>query len=449
MAEEGTIKKEKIRILAWGDYCCSTGFGTVMSNIMQELASSGEYEIDVLGINYSGDPYDEKRWPGRVYPAMPGLMSQAAEYADVYGRKRLLDMLVVGKYDVLFMLQDTFILQPIMPQLLAIRDELIKNKLKPFKTVYYYPIDSIAKPDWIKEVVAKIDFPVTYTKFAFEQSIKQVPALAERLKVIYHGTNTKEFYPIEDKKAVAEFRTKYFNGLADGKFLIVNVNRNQPRKDTVRNFLVIQELVKRGFKDFLVYLHMQFSDIGGNCFVMAQQLDMVEETYFALPSPTVFNANQGLPVDVINQIYNAADVIFTPTLGEGWGLSLTEAMATKTPIIAPNNTSITEILADNRGVLVPSGADPTAFITKENDNERIRPIMDVEKAADAIQAIAAGKLPDIEGAYKWATALSWKNICSQWKEIIDRAAASNYVLTESAMPMGRAERRALERQRRK
>jgi glycosyltransferase involved in cell wall biosynthesis len=195
---------------------------------------------------------------------------------------------------------------------------------------------------------------------------------------------------------------------------------------------------------------MQFTDIGGNVFVMAQQFDLIEEKHFVLPSPTIFNANQGLPVDVINQIYNAADAVFTPTLGEGWGLSLTEAMATKTPIIAPDNTSITEILADNRGYLVPSGDNPSAFTTKENDNERIRPTMNVEKAADALEKIMQGKKPDVEAAYKWATALSWKNICEkEWRNIISEAAAAKSVITtKSAPPMNRAERRRMEKEKR-
>ena len=46
----------KIRVLAWGDYACSTGFGTVMKNIMSEINNTGNYEIDVIGVNYDGAP---------------------------------------------------------------------------------------------------------------------------------------------------------------------------------------------------------------------------------------------------------------------------------------------------------------------------------------------------------------------------------------------------------
>src|SRR5438105_3904833 len=114
----------KIRILAWGDYCCTTGFATVMSNIMRTLHASGKYEITVVGINYTGDPYDKDLFPGQVWPAKPGTISNGTVYDDVYGRQRLLDLAGSGQYDVLFMLQDTFILETIMEPMLQTQKAL-------------------------------------------------------------------------------------------------------------------------------------------------------------------------------------------------------------------------------------------------------------------------------------------------------------------------------------
>lgn len=439
----------KIKILAWGDYCCSTGFATVLGNIMRELHKTGMYEIDVLAINYSGDPYDTHKWPGRVWPAMPGIMAGAPEYADVYGRQRLLDLMGSGDYDVVFMLQDTFIIHGMMSQILRTQEELRKHpKLKSFKTVYYYPIDATPKEKWITDVVKNMDFPVAYTEYAKRETLKFAPELAEKLAVMYHGTNLKHFFPVADKTEISKFRKEYFQGNADDKFLIVNVNRNQPRKDTARNLLVLKELLNRGRK-VAMYMHMQYEDVGGNIFSMAAQLGLTDSNDFFVPSPKIFTANQGMPVETVNMIYNAADCVFTPTLGEGWGLSVTEAMATKTPVVAPANTSLNEMLADNRGMLVPSGNNPSMFTVQVNDNERIRPIMDVTAAADAIEAVMDGNGPDIEGAYKWATALSWERLCQDWIKIINRAA--NASKTENSQPvinqfMTRADRRRLERE---
>lgn len=443
------MKDGKIKVLAWGDYCCATGFATVMGNIMRELHKTGKYEIDVLAINYTGDPYDPNKWPGKVWPAMSGIMMQSPEYNDVYGRQRLLDLMGSGDFDVVFMVQDTFVLQPIIKEVKKTQAALaVKEGMKTFKTIYYFPIDAQPKPEWVTEVVANVDFPIAYTNYARDEVLRYAPALKDKLRVIYHGTNFDHFFPIEDEEEVSKFRKEFFQGKADGKFLIANVNRNQSRKDTVRNLMVLKELLRRGRKNVMMYLHMQYMDVGGNVFVMGEQLGVNgDDAAYILPGPNIFNANQGMPIEDINKVYNASDMMFTPTLGEGWGLSITEAMATKTPIVAPGNTSINEILADGRGHIVPAGNSPSLWIVKENDNERIRPLMDVEKAVDAIERIMDGDLPDIEAAYKWVRKLDWPDIVKEWETIIAEAAHAAEVANVAISPfMSRADRRRAERE---
>ena len=420
-AERRAAEVPKTKLLLYGDYCCATGFAQVLGNIARQLHATGKYDIDVLGINYSGDPHDEEKWVGSVFPAMPGGMMNAGPYGDVYGRQRLLDLMGTGKYDVVYMIQDSFVLEPIMPEVIKTQGALIENGMKTFKTVFYFPVDAQLKKEWV-EAVSEADFPVVYTNYGKAEVLKHKPELEDRLRVIYHGNNPDNFFPIEDKDDVAAFRKNYFQGKADDRFLIVNVNRNQPRKDIARSLMILKELWDRGRRP-LLYLHMQYEDSGGNIFTMANQLGLGKEYEYFLPSPKIFNANQGMPIEEVNRIYNAADAVLSTTLGEGWGLSATEAMATKTPLIIPDNTSFTEMGADNRAMLVPSGSDPSLFIVKEMDNDRIRPIMDVKAAADRIEALMDQKdSSDVEGAYKWVRSLDWSEICKQWIEIVEEAA---------------------------
>lgn len=444
---------EKVNLLLYGDYCCGTGFAQVLGNIARELHATGKYNIDVIAINYSGDPIDAEKWPGNVYPAMPGGMMNAGAYGDVYGRQRLLDLMGSGKYDVVFMLQDTFVIEPIMPEIKTTQDALIEHGHKVFKTVWYYPVDAQLKKEWV-QTVAGADFPVVYTEYGKAETLKHMPELEDRLRVIYHGNNPNHFFPIQDKEDVKAFRHQYFNGQADDRFLIVNINRNQPRKDIARSLMILKELWDRGRRP-LLYLHMQYEDAGGNIFTIANQLGLGKEYEFFLPSPKIFNANQGMPLEDVNRIYNAADLVLSTTLGEGWGLSMTEAMATKTPVVAPDNTSFTEMGALNRVKLIPSGADPSMWIVKEMDNERVRPLMDVKAAADAIEKIMDGQeKPNIEAAFQWVSNLNWSNICKQWIAVVDEAAMAaakeNYELDQKRGPggqfMNRAQRRKLERQ---
>jgi len=408
---------DKIKVLVLADYGCSTGFGQVASNIMTRINATGKYDITVVGINYDpGNDIDLNRWPGRIIPAITVSDMQSP---DVYGRQKVLNELGKGIYDIFFSIQDTFILGTIVPQIIETREALDKK----FATIFYYPIDASPKKEWIEKVVNEIDFPVPYTDYAKRESIKAYPQVEDKLcQPIYHGTNLNDFNVIKDRQKVAEFRKKYFAGNADGRFILTNINRNQPRKDILRSFMVLKELRNRGRKDVILYLHMAHDDAGGNLLVQADHFGFKLSEDYILPSPKIFTANQGLPIAMINMLYNCSDAILTTTLGEGWGLSITEAMATRKPIIAPDNTSLHEIMADNRGYLIPSGETIGDWVTMGSmDNERMRPMMNVSKAADAIEKVMDGKLPDIQGAQEWAIKHSWDYVSQSWLKVFDDA----------------------------
>ena len=74
-------KGKKTKVIFYGDSpTCATGFGQVSRNILPALHNSGRYEVDILGINYWGDPHE---YPFKIWPmAVNG-------QRDPYGRQRL------------------------------------------------------------------------------------------------------------------------------------------------------------------------------------------------------------------------------------------------------------------------------------------------------------------------------------------------------------------------
>jgi len=409
----------KTRVLAWGDYACSTGFGTVMKNIMGNLNATGNYEIDVVGVNYDGGPYDTAKWPGTLWPAISALRTQGP-YGDVFGRQVFLDLLGTRDYDVVFIIQDTFIVLPIVPQIL----ELQRNKQKSFSTIYYYPFDCGPREEWVTQCVDAFDFPVAYTEYAKNESHKFIGKSADRQHVIYHGTNTADFFSVseEEKKIL---KKQIFPGPLSDKFIITNVNRNQGRKDVSRSLMIMKQLKDMGVKDAFLYMHMQETDFGGSLMQMAASIGLTPSEDFTVPDPRQFGAHSGFPIEFLNGIYNASDCYLTTTHGEGWGLSITEAMATKLPVVAPDNTSVPEILGHDRGWRIRSGHTPSHWIIKDNDNERMRPLMDVEEAANTIKYIMDN--PDeaaqrAENAHAWIQENTWDKVCQQWLSVFKKAA---------------------------
>ena len=398
---------KKIKVMAYGDAPpCATGFATVNRNIFEALHRTGRYEISMLGINYHGDPHD---FPYRIWPAATN------KERDPYGRQKAIDIIPSMDFDILFFLQDTFILN-FIPTLI---DHLKKNYNKPFKSIGYYPTDSIIKPQWAQNI-NPLDKLVSYTEFGKQEFLKRIPD-RKGIEVIPHGANIRDFYPSKDEKT-EEFKKQYFGQHAD-KFIITNLNRNQQRKDiprTIKAFKKFKELVPES----ILYLHMAKQDQGWNlpevCAV--EGLSTTTDVIF----PENFGPNQGYPMELVNTLYNCSDVVVSTTIGEGFGLSWPEAMATKTPVLMPNNTAMAEFITEDMGYLIDSGTSDSLWSVLPNDNEVQRPLVDVDDMVDKLFYIynnreEAAKKAD--KAYDWIiNEMDWQGpIAKMWVDVFDRA----------------------------
>ncbi len=405
------IQGKKIKVLAYCDSpTCATGFGTVSRNIFEALYKTGKYAIDIMGINYWGDPHD---FPYRIWP------TGTNQDRDPYGRKKVCSMIPRMEYDVLFFLQDTFILD-FMPELLTYLAQ--QNKTLP--SICYFPIDGTPKEAWIKNIIVA-DHLVAYSEFGKAESVQACEDLdPERVNVIPHGVNVTDFHPLPEEE-IKQFRRKYFGVHAD-KFVFTNLNRNQQRKDIPRTIAAFKEFRKE-VPESILYLHMAKSDQGWNLpeVVKAYGFDMSKDVIF----PENFGPNQGYPLPIVNMLYNCSDCVVSTTLGEGWGLSWSEAMATKTPIIMPNNTALGECINDERGWLVKSGTNPSLSTVLPHDNEIIRPLVDVEDMAKTMLEIYRNPQEAkrrAENAYTYTiTNLDWQGpIADKWVDLFNKVAMS-------------------------
>lgn len=398
--------ERKIKVLAYCDApTCATGFGTVSRNILSGLYNTGRYDIDVLGINYWGDPHN---FPFRIWPT--GVNSDH----DPYGRKKVFSMIPKMEYDILFFLQDTFILD-FLPEL----HTYLRSNNKKFKSICYFPVDGTPEIQWLKNVNA-CDYLVSYSEFGKNEARKVFPEI-KSLLTIPHGVNTKDYFVLPEKD-ILSLRAQYFGSLAS-KFVFTNLNRNQQRKDIPRSIAAYAEF-RKTVPDSILYLHMAKKDQGWDLERVVNNfgLNVREHVIF----PENFGPNQGYPRHVVNMIYNMSDCVISTTLGEGWGLSWTEAMATKTPVIMPANTALVENITEERGWLAKSGSNPSLFTVIPNDNEVIRPLVDTEDLIDKMLEVYHNPQEAkrrAENAYVWATTqIEWQNcVVPKWVDLFDEA----------------------------
>lgn len=398
--------KKKIRLVFYGDApCVATGFGKVSSNILPYLHSTGDYEISCFGVNYMGVPHP---YPFQIYPMLPN------PQGDPYGREKIQQILPQMDFDILFLLQDSFIMT-FLPNVI----NEMKKRGKNFRTVVYFPIDGTPWTEWI-EAMSAADVPVTYTEWGKKECIKAYPQIGDKLQVIPHGINLQEFFPVSSEER-ARLRKFYFGPHA-GKFIVINVNRNQQRKDIPRSMMAFKEFHKE-CPNSLLYLHMAEQDVGWNLVKVSEHLGLKlgEDVVF----PKNFNVNTGFPVRIVNELYNCADVCISTAVGEGFGLSAVESMACKLPACFPSNTALTEIFSDGRGFLHRSGETNNLRAVWPMDNEVIRCISDVETLVRNLKRIYNN--PEVgrkvaDKAHNWVVnTLQWnKHISPKFDTIIKR-----------------------------
>lgn len=413
------MKTKKILMLC--DYNAFTGFATVSKNIKKEIKNhfGDNIKFDICAINYFGDPYHEE--DGTYVISAP----KSATKKDDFGRFGFLKILNdSNEYDGIFIMQDLGVIQPIIQILSHIKQKKLKENKKNFKSIFYFPVDCKLIDVLVKDLEF-FDCIVTYTQFGKDEIIRLKPELKTKVKVVPHGNNPKDFYFISWSD-IYKFRQEYFGENAN-KFIITNVNRNQPRKDIPTTIFAFIEAKNRWQEEKLpnepfLYLHMNAKDpMGWDIRAMMKFTDLVEGKDYKLLDDDL--ANKGASVEMLNKIYNASDLYLTTTLGEGWGLTLTEAMATRKPIICPLSTSFIEMTDNGNRVYSVENLIP---FCGTNDNI-IRQQCDVYEVADNIIHIAKGfngQLEDIgfmdnlnerlENCQKYVQSLDWKEVCKSW-----------------------------------
>lgn len=329
-----------MKILLYADTpTCTTGFGIVCKNIVDQLLGFTDAEIEILGINERGDHHYLRQNPRiTINPAYDG--------RELHGRLKLVQKMSKGGYDHIIIIHDLItVLQPIDSNGASLTTAI--NNLKPFypdtKYHLYYPIDSEFDDEANLEEYYKLqafDSLIPYTEFAKIQLKKAFPYTKVNLtEPMYHGVNTKEFYPLSRQQR-KQLRKELF-GIEDKRPVISIIARNQWRKDIATSIHTFKEL-KKLIPDAFLYIHSKPQDAGGDFRRYLAMWKLEDNKDYKIVNQ--LDVANGVPTEKLNDIYNASDLILSSAHGEGFGLPYLEAMATKTAVMAPATGVEQEIL---------------------------------------------------------------------------------------------------------
>lgn len=419
--------KEK-NLLVYADFGCDTGFGKVAKELIDEWSKDSKLKTVVFAINNFGkEPYHYKE-NVLVIPAL-STVEEKDPQGDVYCRLQFLRLLYNNDFDVVFCLNDIEVFNEMGEHFKNVKIEKKKNNKPSFKSIAYFPIDSEPRINDL-QVLNLFDEIVTYTQYAKDVIKRMTSAtISKKVKVIPHGCNTTDFYVLEEAEK-QKAKIELLGELNQDAFLFGSVNRNSARKDLatlILGFAYFKNVSKEPINSVL-YLHCNPLDKAGvNIERLCERLGL--RFGIDVITPKDYNENKGYDVEKLNRIYNAFDCFITTTTAEGWGLTITEAMATKTLVVCPKHTSLTEITNNGENTLNFLYLTQMVFV---KDYEKIRNVCsapEVKKIMEVVynlkndepemQELAALK---IENAYKKVSELKWKDISRQFKVIIDKLA---------------------------
>ncbi len=218
------------------------------------------------------------------------------------------------------------------------------------------------------------------------------PQLAGRISVVQGAVDHSFFRRVTDQNALQATRRKY--GLDDRPF-ILGLSTLQPRKNFARLIRAFHaarqeaalphQLVIGGKKGWL------FDDI----FNTVRDLNLEEDVHF--PG---FIADSDLPA-----LYSAAEFFAYPSLYEGFGLPVIEALACGTPVLTADNSCLPE-----------AGGDGALYVDAES----------VDSIAGGITRLAA--LPELRASLAaagqaHARAFSWQRSLRHLLDAYERALA--------------------------
>lgn len=191
-------------------------------------------------------------------------------------------------------------------------------------------------PTAMKISARRADAIISVSESTRKDAIRLLGIDPDRIITAHLGVDPS-FQPIEDTVQLSQIAEKY--GLPD--HFILYVGTIEPRKNLPLLIKAYRQLVAQG-TEYKLVLAGNYGWMYEEVLTLIEDLDLSELIY--LPG---YVSQSELPL-----VYNLAELFVYPTIYEGFGLPVLEAMACGVPVITSRIASLPEIVAD-AGILIP------------------------------------------------------------------------------------------------
>lgn len=212
----------------------------------------------------------------------------------------------------------------------------------------------------IRPLLQRAAAVVTVSEYSRQTIIENFGVRPERVRVIYNGCDHETFRPEPDELALEQTQARL--GIAPP--YLFYIGGQTPRKNLPR----------------LIAAFAQARRMGGlpHSLVLAGPLNPLQSAVAQAIADSGCSANIKLlnyvPDEVVPQLYQGSAALVFPSLHEGFGLPVVEALACGTPVVTSNVTSLPEVAGDAALLVDPESVGEIAngILSVLSENETAR-----------------------------------------------------------------------------
>jgi glycosyltransferase involved in cell wall biosynthesis len=211
--------------------------------------------------------------------------------------------------------------------------EIMKNQAR-------FPAFSLAVWQYCVKGITLADRTIAVSSNTAKDLAHWLNITPDKIAVVPNGVD--RVFDLIDKKVIADWKQQHTK--SPDEICLLHVGSNQQRKNIETVLKVIKAIAEQD-------IPVRLWKVGGDLY--PEQEQYIAANNLGEHITLVSNPEQ----QTLINFYNAADVLVAPSLYEGFGLTVLEAMACGTPTITSNVSSIPEV-AGNAAILV----DPTDVV---------------------------------------------------------------------------------------
>lgn len=237
-------------------------------------------------------------------------------------------------------------------------------------------------------IIPSLDMIITVSEWS-KKDIMRIFDVPEE-KIYVTPLAASDIFKPQDKNTAAEFLKQKYN-IQDN--MILYLGGFSPRKN-VKSILVAFSMIRKNLsKDIKIVIIGSAKDEHQFLYKLAQSLNIEDNVIF-----TGYVPYEDLPF-----FYNTCDVFVYPSLYEGFGLPVLEAMCCGTPTITSNVSSIPEVAGDG------------ALLINPFDAEELAHAMENVLEDDSLKADLVSR------GFKRASLFDWKKTASETLKVYEAA----------------------------